>query len=88
MIDSSPEERQSRRWSYFALGLNSLIAGALLYSIIATPDPGGIWDGYVPTWLGGEGPPARELSETLDSSDKSSAEAFQKILLIRKVIHL
>lgn len=34
----------------------ALLIGILLFTIISEPDEGGIWDGYVPTWLGGEGP--------------------------------
>lgn len=36
--------------------LGGFVTGFLLFHIITQPDAGGIWDGYVPTWLGGEGP--------------------------------
>lgn len=36
--------------------ISALLIGVLLYEIVSEPDEGGIWDGYVPTWLGGEGP--------------------------------
>ncbi|MCQ8184200.1 hypothetical protein [Parvularcula maris] len=32
-----------------------LVTLTLLAGIILEPDEGGIWDGYTPTWLGGEG---------------------------------
>ncbi|MEO0878546.1 MAG: hypothetical protein AAFY22_02435 [Pseudomonadota bacterium] len=32
-----------------------LLIGIGFYVIVAEPDEGGIWDGYVPTWLGGAG---------------------------------
>ncbi|MEE4209806.1 MAG: hypothetical protein V2I43_11120 [Parvularcula sp.] len=33
-----------------------LFIGVMLFEIIAIPDEGGIWDGYTPAWLGGDGP--------------------------------
>ena len=42
------------------LALSWLILSILLCIIIVEPDPGGIWDGYVPTWLGGEGAPSAQ----------------------------
>ena len=48
---------QTGKLASFATSFVALtfIVAALLH-IVATPDDGGIWDGYVPKWLGGEGP--------------------------------
>jgi hypothetical protein len=49
------EKNCTRTTALARIGLWGLFIGVSLYVIIATPDEGGIWDGYVPTWLGGEG---------------------------------
>lgn len=57
MAERHSDAKTSKSFLLSMTCISALIIGAMLYEIIATPDEGGIWDGYVPTWLGGEGAP-------------------------------
>lgn len=54
----SEEERPCAASGRTTIWVSTLVCAVCLYWVIAEPDAGGIWDGYVPTWLGGEGPEA------------------------------
>ena len=80
----------SKRLVYSWTGFWAFLSGLMLYTIIATPDEGGIWDGYVPTWLGGEGPsPAVQLEHPAPIAEPAGVETraavtHDRMLVVRQ----
>jgi hypothetical protein len=55
-VAANKTQRPARRVVFTTTCISAILIGVLIYDIITDPDEGGVWDGFVPTWLGGEGP--------------------------------